>query len=355
MNRLFTGIFFLFILGLAAGCKKSDDDDILQGDWTRMADFEDVPRSGAVSFVIGDKAYVGTGYKGKSATKEGENSRLSDFWMYNSATDNWTKIANFPGVPRSYAVAFAANGKGYVGLGTSDGTNTLKDFWEYDPSNNSWRQVADFNPTNGKGRVGAVAFAIGNEGFVGSGNDGDNDQQDFYKFTPPTSSTSMGTWAQVSSIKSKRRDAFAFVIGNKAYVGGGYNNGYVYTFYSYNASSDTWTTLHSLYPDTDPEESDDIKSNDDYNYNLERRLAVAFSINGLGYITTGTLNSYLNNTWQYDPNKDIWEQVDTFEGTSRQSAVGFAIGNLGYIATGESGTTYMDDLWKYDPNTEDDD
>lgn len=354
MNRFFTGVFFLFVLGFAAGCKKDDDDsDYLTGDWTRMADYVGVARNGAVAFLINDTAFVGTGVTNTGTSTVAR--RVGDFMKYNPGTDDWYNIASLPeGTERTYATAFSINGKGYVGLGTSDGNTALRDFWEYNPKNNSWRQVASL-PAAASARYGAVGFSINGKGYIGCGSDGSNDLNDFWEYTPGTGS-SLGTWSQVASIKSKRQFPFVFVIGNKAYVGGGYNNSAAEkSFYSFDPSANTWTRLHSLNPDNDSEETDDIKNNDDYNYNLSRKTAVAFTINGYGYLTTGNNGSPLNTTWQYNPGKDIWEQVDTFEGTSREMAVGFAIGSCGYVTTGTTGSTRLYDTWRFDPNGSDDD
>lgn len=345
MKKLFSCISFLFLVLFLAGCSSTSDDDDLAGDWTRQSDFEGVSRSDAASFVINNVAYLGTGFTSATST----DTRLTDFWKYDPTQDNWFSIAAFPGVARSKAVAFTANGKGYVGLGT-DGTNVLKDFWEYTPGTNTWKQVADF-PTI-KGRYGAVAFAINESGYVGCGNDGDNDQQDFYRYNATSN-----TWTQVSSMKSKRINPFVFVINNIAYVGGGSNNGsMVSSFYAFDPTANTWERKTSLYPQaTDSEDSEEIQDNDNYDYNLQRTSAATFVIDGQGYITTGTNSSVLNTTWQYNPSTDFWTEVDVFEGVSREGAAGFTLNNKGYVATGRSGATRLDDLWKFDPSTSDDD
>src|SRR4051794_10367712 len=73
-------------------------------------------RQGAVSFVIGSKAYVGTG----------DDSYIydpfkNDFWEYNPADPNcggtWTQLAAFGGTKRRDAVGFSINNKGYIGTG----------------------------------------------------------------------------------------------------------------------------------------------------------------------------------------------------------------------------------------------
>lgn len=353
MSKLFTGVFFLFMLTLVAACSSNDDDDDdLAGDWQRMADYVGVARNGAVGFVINDTAYVGSGVtnSGTSTTAK----RVGDFRKYNADADDWYLISSLPdGAERAYGVGFSINGKGYVGTGTNDGSVALKDFYEYNPRNNSWRQVASL-PAAAAARWGAVAFTLNGKGYVGCGYDGSNDLNDFWEYTPGAGDSDPGTWTQVASIKSKRQFPFAFVINNKAYVGGGYNNSQADISF-YRLDGNTWTKLHSLNPDGDSEESDDIKNNDDYNYNISRKSAATFSLDGYGYVTTGNLSSSLSTTWQYNPDRDLWKEVDKFEGSSREAAVGFAIKNYGYVTTGISGSTRLYDTWRFDLSASDDD
>jgi N-acetylneuraminic acid mutarotase len=160
-------------------------------------------RSSAVCFVIGDLAYVGTG-KSQDA--------LSDWHVYFPANDrdndpetpSWRSMANNkPGgenaILRYGAIAFSINGRGYFGLGRAQDGTFLKDFWEYkpsetDPIGGSWTQKKDFP---GEARANAVAFAIGDQGYVGTGDNivGDMEQtgaytgevfNDFYRYDPFT-------------------------------------------------------------------------------------------------------------------------------------------------------------------------
>lgn len=78
--------------------------------------------------------------------------------------------------------------------------------------------------------------------------------------------------------------------------------------------------------------------------------AVAFSINGKGYICTGyDGKKRLNDLWEYDPDKNSWQQKNDFPGTPRNGAVGFVINNKAYIATGYDGYNMLKDVWEYDP------
>jgi hypothetical protein len=47
----------------------------------------------------------------------------------------------------------------------------------------------------------------------------------------------------------------------------------------------------------------------------------------------------------------VWTQKANIGAVGRDGAVGFSIGNKGYIGTGSNGTTYLNDFWEYDPET----
>ena len=80
-----------------------------QNIWTKKADYPGAARHAAVSFVIGNKAYVGTGTD--------DFIFFKNFWEYDAGTDVWTAKATFPGVARREAVAFSIGTDGFVGTG----------------------------------------------------------------------------------------------------------------------------------------------------------------------------------------------------------------------------------------------
>src|SRR5205085_1546859 len=90
--------------------------------------------------------------------------------VFNSSAQVWTKKPDITNA-RFSAIAFALNGKIYVGGGQS-----LKDFWEFNPANNSWSQKADLPATQNGDRVAAVSFVINNKAYVGLGADHANGQ-----------------------------------------------------------------------------------------------------------------------------------------------------------------------------------
>ena len=324
-------VFFLclaFLLPSLPACKNSSTSSSdVYGDWIRLSDFEGLPRSSAVSFVIGTKAYVATGYDGKD--------RLNDFWEYDQQTNNWKRKADFPGVARNGAVGFSIGSKGYVGTGY-DGSQRLKDFYQYDPATDTWTRIADFG---GTARYEAVAFSIGSKGYVATGDDG-NFQKDLWEYDPAANS-----WTQKVSLGgAKRRGAIAMVIDGKAYVCTGINNGvYENDLWQYDPSTDQWSKKRSIANVSDESYDNDYSD-------ITGMNKVAFSINGKGYIATGGAGSAGTSVWEYDPVSDLWNKKTSFESTGRTEAVGFSIGDYGYVTTGMNSGYYFDDLWGFKPN-----
>jgi len=313
-------------ISLVFSCNKDDDEEFV-GNWVNISDFEGLPRSNAVAFTIGSKGYLGTGYDG--------DDRLNDFWEYDPDLDYWVQKASLPDTAaRNSAVGFGIGNKGYIGTGY-DGENKLNDFWEYDVASNTWTKKADFG---GSGRYSAIGFSINGKGYLGTGYDG-NTLKDFWEYDPSTD-----VWTKKVSVGgSKRQDAVAFVIGDRAYVGTGINNGINEDdFWEYNPETDVWTQLNDI--------ANSTSSTFDDAYTITRTNAVAFAINGKGYIATGGNEAPGTEVWEYDPSTDLWEEKTSFEGYERMDAVGFALGNRGYVITGRSSSYYFDDVWAFDPD-----
>ncbi|WP_053991578.1 kelch repeat-containing protein [Mangrovimonas sp. TPBH4] len=309
---------------LTMGCSSDDDDDDDYGDWVEVSVFDGVPRSNAVAFTIDNKGYMGTGYDG--------DDYLNDFWAYDFDGNYWYQLSDLPGVARSYAVAFDANNKGYVGLGYDGETNDeLGDFYSYDPQANTWTAIADFG---GGTRRGAVAFSSETAGYVGTGYDGQNDKKDFWKYDP-----SADTWTlQTGFGGEKRREASTFKIDNTVYLGTGVSNGLFQTdFWAFDLDTETWTQLEDL------DEDDD--------YSIVRNNGVGFSMNGKGYFGLGVYSSYVDNAiWEYDPLSDSWEEKGDFEGVARQGSIAFSNGSRAFVALGKTGSLYLDDNYEFFPN-----
>jgi uncharacterized delta-60 repeat protein len=297
---------------------------ILFGRWT-ILEVSNIPeRSDAVAFSIGGDGYVGLG--------QNDSGLLKDFWKYDSATNQWSPIAAFPGNARIGAVAFVVNGKAYVGTGNDlSGNGFLRDFYEYDPTANTWTRVADYpeSPASGSGITAGAAFAVKNYGYVGLGNNGVNNGKEFYQYNPLEN-----TWTPTAEFPGEGRlGATTFADDTYGYIAMG-STGLTKTneLRVFNTLYGTWE-IGAAYP-APPK--------------------------------TGAVTAYLNNQaivctgWGNDsqPSADImeyanqtgWEYPYTaFPGEPRADAVSFVIGKKAYFFSGTNGTMYFKDLLQFEP------
>lgn len=147
--------------------------------WRQLANFPGQGGTGQVlgqvGFVIGTKGYIGTG--------SGAKGYSTEFWEYDAKLNMWTQKAIFGGQPRSNAVGFSIHNSGFIGIGVASG-KYLKDFWEYHPDSDTWTPIADC----GYSASNAFAMTIGNKGYVGTGVDF-SFSHNFWEYTPDLSSS----------------------------------------------------------------------------------------------------------------------------------------------------------------------
>lgn len=324
---------FILLLFFISCSESSDDETSSIGDWVKTTPFKGRPRSGAIVFTIGSKAYVGLGYDG--------DDYLSDFYVYDVALGYWETRASFPGVMRESAVAFSIDGKGYVGLGYNreEDNEELGDFWKYDPDADEWTQVSSFG---GTARYNAVAFAIGSKAYVGTGYDGDKYNGDFWEYDAADD-----LWKEIASFPGEKIESgFAFVLGTKGYVAGGRNNGlYNDDFWEFDPQTSSWT---SRAPD------DDDSYYDEFSSAVRRNDAIAITIDGYAYVIGGYSSdgAIENAVYQFDPSTNVWDDRTSFEGTARQQAVGFVLEGRAFVGTGLNGSRRFDDVWEFRPDQE---
>ena len=180
------------------------------------SDFDGLARGSAAGFTIADKGYVCGGYTGTTY------KRVTDLWEYDIQGGYWTQCASMPdaATARTGASGFAIGEKGYITLGQDNSSNYLADTWEYDPATDTWTQKDDYK---GGARISAIAFGIGQYGYVGTGYNG-NYQKDFYRFDPQAAAGQQ--WEIVNGFGGqKRQGGTSFVIDDKAYICCGVNNG----------------------------------------------------------------------------------------------------------------------------------
>lgn len=140
--------------------------------WIQKNDFGSSGRHSAVSFVINDIAYVGTGF-----TETSQYS--SELWQYNSSNDTWTQKASLTGDGRFSALGAVVLDKGYILTGLNSTSNFLNDVWQYDPINNNWTRKNDFS---GTGREGTSGASVNNMLFLFTGRFSSSYMNDTYRY-----------------------------------------------------------------------------------------------------------------------------------------------------------------------------
>lgn len=237
-------------------------------------------RTNTSVFSIGDTIYVIFGEQHNPNT-----NALRSFWKYSIGSDSWQNVS----IPisqnifnaRSGAAGFVLNGKIYVGSGvlyTSTAYIYKNDFWEYNPETGNWRQVKSLPlktsnaPVAALGRSDALGFASASFGYVGCGEYLGLTLNDFWKFTPPESVQDSGKWELVENQFPglARINAVSFVIGNKAYVGTGWNlaERNLNDFYAFDFATETWSKKTAF-------------------QGGKRQQMMAFALDGYGYAGTG--------------------------------------------------------------------
>lgn len=247
------------------------------------------------------------------------------FTAHICSADRWTRKADFPGAARTGAYGFTIGNKAYVGAGL--GPHGLwTDLWEYNSASDTWIQKADqpFIPLR------EVGFAIGDYGYVFTSDSVNR----FWQYDPIADS-----WIRKADIPGAYRVYPAyFVIGNKAYLGGGWINGSSIAdnhFYSYDPATNSWTSIADM-PDSFYQ-------------------ARGFSDNSKGYITGIVATSYVmsNKLLEYDPSTNSWSRKADFPDTARADATAFTIENKGYFGVGDNTNgTVRKDWWQYNTQTD---
>lgn len=250
-------------------------------------------RSGMSCFVIGGYAYLFGGYDHTNP------SFKKDLFRYDPVNNVYSQQAGmpYPGLSRQQAVAFTISNKGYIATGY--GVGPLNDLWEYDPAagmGGTWTKKADLPAAD---RWRAIGFSINNKGYIATGNTSNNQVlKDIWEYDPVADS-----WTQKTSMPtvSGRDEAFVFVIGSKAYIGGGNTPGQLPSFWEFDpaAGANGLWTQKATYP------------------GLAKEKISAYSTSTSGYAGSGSrtedgVTVYYQDFWKYHPSTNTWTQRKDF-------------------------------------------
>lgn len=210
--------------------------DPISNSWEYETDLPSFPRRGSVSFVLGEYGFIGCGQLQGASSFYG-----NDFYAYHFPTGVWYGVADLPGPQRTSSCAFVIGDKAYVGTGnTTSGAGM--DFYEYKPSTNSWTQKADVGAIP---RVEAYGFSLNNKGYIlcGASWSSGYNYGDMYEYEPTTD-----TWTELPAFPGlARRYLDGFEINGKAYMTCGTNGTNLKDLWEFNpANALTVKEAHSI-------------------------------------------------------------------------------------------------------------
>lgn len=194
--------------------------DPLANTWTPIASFPGVVRSDAFSFVINGIAYVGGG-------NAGSNTGLKDFYAYNPRTNTWTSLAEVPNdeagnVGVLSSVSFAVNGRGYVTMVRRTGGVLTRELLEYNPLLNEWTKRADYPGTLD---VDGISMVLEGNAFVGLGGVL-SASSNWWRYVAKTN-----TWTKMQNSPTPRKgSASVSYLGNQYVLGGDISNSFTPTY-----------------------------------------------------------------------------------------------------------------------------
>jgi len=330
-------LLFLLITSVSfVACKHKPGCNAMmmsEGNWVRLSDLLMKGRTEAVSFTIGNFAYLGSGL-------DSSNKYLGDFWKFDPLKNRWEQVASLPnGAERASAVGFSVANTAVCGTGFN-GSNYLNDFYRFDPVANTWTKINSSFP--GKARSEAVGFNIGDSGYIGTGYDGKNALVDFYQYHATDDS-----WKSIPFDGEARYSSVVFVYNKKAYLATGTNGNRLvseFLVFDPSKSSANWTPLNAI-----TNASSDAF--DDSYISIMRKNGAAFVIGDRACISTGDdAGIPYTSTWLYDFATDLWVENTPFEGPPATGAIGISVNNRGFIATGKTQQSVSDFIWEFQPD-----
>jgi len=332
MNRIHS-LFFLLITILFFSCNEPANSPYPNIQFDKKTSLPGTGRASAVAFVIDGKGYVALG---RTAQRSGA---LNDCWQYNPDSDSWKQKASFPGLARVKAMAVVVDHKAYVGLGFNISERIynfdacLKDFWMYDPATDTWTKMADF-PSNYTDAC--ASFVINNTIYQTSGMNGAAFGEQVWKFIPQAGQP--GTWVRLKDFPGTARAAgISSATNDRYFFGTGYMTDNLNDWWEYFPSNDTWKKRKSM-PDNGRDNSVSLQ--------LNNRIFISTGRHFGGNLTGGHFDSDI---LEYDVIRNVWYERGNVPNGGRENAIAFTINGKGYIGYGENETRVLNDFYSFEP------
>lgn len=287
--------------------------------WLQKCDYPSHGVDDGTSFVIGDKAYCGTGIVDWFVSQ-------GDFYAFDLITEQWNPIASLPaGEERQYANGFASDSFGYV-FGGYNG-NFLNDLWRYDPRNDQWLEMTSLPDS---GRSGAASFVVDSIAYIiGGKNDSSQALNEVWAYHMNSDS-----WQRKSDLPFGGRWRSAATTNDSlGYLALGMDDTLRYCpeLYTYHPQTDSWTKL-SDFP------------HGGRNYVKMHWLKDKLLVFG----GEDSSQTYLNELWSYDVFSNNWEELSPLPAVGRRGGMSFQSTQAFYYTTGlTENNGRLTETWKW--------
>ena len=308
-------ILTIAILVLVA-CGSSEAD--MQYGFTICASIPS-PRASAVSFVVGDYAYVFGG-------RDIDGRYLNDLWRYDITNDTWASMGVTPLESRVNATACVYDGIAYIGLGFNGkyGTSSsyFRDWWSYNPKNDTWKQLKHY-PDSATAR--AISMIGEGELYVGYGFCWTY-ERNMYRYDIASDS-----WSYIDVHLD--RNALTFPMRSFGGVGATCQ-GRHFAGTGFRTSSLNW--WGEFDPNGEWFKREDVPGE-------KRTLATCTTTQDFVYVIGGmhmggvnTDGLVLGDIQQYNPQTDTWYHIANLPDGGRMNHVAFCGGNRVFVGLGEN-------------------
>jgi N-acetylneuraminic acid mutarotase len=163
-------------------------------------------------------------------------------YLYDPATDSWTRIADMP-ASKAFIAAAVIDGKIYTLGGSTIGYEALTSLYMYDPESNTWEKKANLQ----RGRSLPTANVYNGKIYVIGGGEADADVAGtafpYFDVYDPSNDS----WNSKEDISQPRVGHGSGIINNKLYICGGFSsNTELRDLNEYDFENDTWTAKTAM-------------------------------------------------------------------------------------------------------------
>jgi N-acetylneuraminic acid mutarotase len=287
--------------------------------WVQQSDYPSNGVDDGTSFVIGDKAYCGSGIVSWFAIQR-------DFYAFDLNSESWSNVAAMPqGEGRQYANGFASDSFGFVFGGYNN--NFLNDLWRYNPQNDQWLEMTSLPDS---GRSGAASFVIDSIAYIiGGKNDSSQALNEVWAYN-----MNQDSWQRKNDLPFGTRWRSAAAANDSlGYLAFGMDDTlrYCKEVFEYKPSVDQWTKLSDF-----PQGG--------------RNYVKMHWIKGklLAFGGADSSNAFFNELWSYDVFSNSWEELSPLPAVGRRGGMSFHTKQAFYYTTGltENGDRLIE-TWKW--------